>query len=269
MLLVTPAAEAAARARPIQVNGREYVLAEYVGAAPKRGHYVAGNEANDNGLPQGFLVHQPANAITPAHFHEPNQFQVFVGGRGRIGAQPTTPLTVQYANGHTPYGPIVAFDEGVQYFTLRQRWDPGAKYVPASNNLLRKGNQRRRLKGGIRTDDDATRLARTTTEVETLIEREADGLASWMWRLSPDAQVSLPDPKDGGGQYLIVAGGSIVHDGRELDRLSTIYVTPEETAFQVRAGTTGADLLVLQFPQLGSTIVGGRISGAPRASERG
>ena len=124
MLHITTAAEAAARQRQVHVNGRDYTLAEYIGAAPVRGHYVAGNETNDNGLPQGFLVHQPPNAVTPAHFHEPNQFQVFVDGTGRMGAHPASPLTVQYANGHTPYGPIVAGDQGVKYFTLRQRLIP-------------------------------------------------------------------------------------------------------------------------------------------------
>ncbi len=266
MLVITTAAEAAAKSRQVHVNGRDYTLAEYIGAAPKRGHYVPGNEANDNGSPQGFLVHQPPNAVTPAHFHEPNQFQVFVGGRGRIGAQPTTPLTVQYANGHTPYGPIVAFEEGVQYFTLRQRWDPGAKYVPANNDLLKKGNQRRRLKGGLRTDDEAVRCARTTTEVETVMTPEADGLASWLWRLHPSGTASLASPSEGGGQYLIVVSGTIVRDGAVLDRLSTIYVTPEEAAVTVAAGADGADLLVLQFPRAGSTLVGGRISGEPRPS---
>ena len=56
MLHITSAAEAAARQRQVHVNGRDYTLAEYIGAAPVRGHYVAGNETNDNGLPQGFLV---------------------------------------------------------------------------------------------------------------------------------------------------------------------------------------------------------------------
>ena len=82
MKLVTPAEQARQNQRRIQVNGREYTLSEYVGAAPTHGKYVEGNETNDNGMPQGFLVHQPPNAITPAHFHEPNQFQIFVGGGG-------------------------------------------------------------------------------------------------------------------------------------------------------------------------------------------
>ena len=37
MLIVTSRAEAAARARNIQVNGREYTIDEYIGSAPKRG----------------------------------------------------------------------------------------------------------------------------------------------------------------------------------------------------------------------------------------
>ncbi|MDX2155068.1 MAG: hypothetical protein SFW09_01045 [Hyphomicrobiaceae bacterium] len=257
MLIVTSRAEAKARSRQVHVNGRDYTIDEYVGSAPKRGHYVAGNEANDDGRPQGFLVHKPANAVTPAHFHEPNQFQVFVGGSGRMGAFPAAPLTVQYANGHTPYGPIVASDEGVMYFTLRQRWDPGAKYLPASRDLLRKGNQRTRIKGGIGVAEPAERLARTATTIETVMPPEADGLAAWMWRLAPGGEAALPGPADTGGQYLIVAGGTLRSGGVSLDHLSTVFVTPEEPAYTARAGTDGLDLLVLQFPRARDTLAGG------------
>ncbi len=257
MILVTPAKEAAARARIVHVNGRDYTIAEYVGAAPKRGHYVAGNEANDNGLPQGFLVDQPPNAITPPHFHEPNQFQVFVGGSGRMGAHEATLLTVQYANGHTPYGPIVAYDEGVRYFTLRQQWDPGAKYLPASRNLLRKGNQRTRIKSGIAREDEAERRARTGVQLEAVFPMEEDGLAAWMVRLPANGSLVLPDPSAGGGQYLIVATGTMLHQGQELDELSTVYVTSGEPSLDVRSGATGADILVLQFPRAGEERSGG------------
>jgi hypothetical protein len=265
MLLVTPAAEAAARSRQIQVNGREYTIAEYVGQAPKRGHYVAGNEANDDGRPQGFLVHQPPNAVTPAHFHEPNQFQVFVFGNGRMGAAPAAPLTVQYANGHTPYGPIVAGDMGVKYFTLRQRWDPGAKYLPAARDLLRKGNQRTRLRSGIGVADEAERRARTgSSVVETVLPAEADGLAAWVWRMGPGATATLPPPAESGGQYLIVAAGTLIEGDHALDLWSTVFLSPDEPTFTARAGEDGLDLLVLQFPRIDATLSGGasRVKGA-------
>ncbi|MGE0700681.1 MAG: hypothetical protein AB7O57_16400 [Hyphomicrobiaceae bacterium] len=257
MLIVTSRSEAAARARTVHVNGRDYTIDEYVGSAPKRGIYVPGNEANDDGRPQGFLVHQPPNAVTPAHFHEPNQFQVFVAGNGRMGAAAAKPLTVQYANGHTPYGPIVAGDEGVEYFTLRQRWDPGAKYLPASRDLLRKGNQRTRLKSGVAVAEADERKARSEASVDTIFAEEADGLAAWMWRMGPDANAELPTPSQTGGQYLIVASGTMLDHGAALDRLSTVFVSPDEAAYRVTAGADGLDLLVLQFPRLGETLAGG------------
>ena len=70
---------------------------------------------------------QPPHSVTPAHFHQTNQFQVFVGGGGTVGKLRADPLTVQYAGANTPYGPITAEGEGIHYFTLRQEWDSGAK----------------------------------------------------------------------------------------------------------------------------------------------
>ena len=137
--------EARENQRIVHVNGHDYVLSEFVGAAPLRGTYVEGNEANGNALPQGFLVEQPPGSVTPPHFHETDQFQVFVGGSGRMGKQQANPVAVHYAGGHTPYGPIAAGNDGVQYFTLRRRWDPGAKYMPASRDRLRRGPRRHRL----------------------------------------------------------------------------------------------------------------------------
>jgi hypothetical protein len=250
MLLVSSAAAAMQRSRQVHVNGRDYTLAEYVGAAPKHGIYVHGNEVNDNGLPQGFLVIQPPGAVTPAHFHDHNQFQVFVEGNGRIGAHPASPLTVQYANGHTPYGPIVASDSGVKYFTLRQRWDTGAKYLPASRDKLVEGNQRARVKGGLGVATDAERAGRREPLIETVFAKEADGLAAWLYRLGPGHTRTLPEPADGGGQYLVVTGGAMVADRAELPQHSVAFVSPDEGAYRVVAGQAGLDLLVLQFPAL-------------------
>jgi len=250
MPLATSADEAMQRCRQVEVNGRRYTLAEYVGAAPQKGIYVDGNEVNDNGLPQAFLVMQPPGAVTPAHFHEPNQFQVFVEGDGRIGPHLTTPLTVQYANGHTTYGPIVASDAGIRYFTLRQRWDPGAKYMPASRDKLVKGNQRARVKGGLAVSSDAERSARSGVSVETVFPSGEDGLAGWLYRLGPGDECTLPEPSVSGGQYLVVTAGALTMGDAELARHSAAFIRPAEPAFRVVAGQSGLDLLVLQFPRL-------------------
>ena len=83
MLLSTSSANAVANI--IDVLGESYELTSLIGNAPVRGTYIEGNEVNDNNLPQGFLVKQPGGSITKPHFHEHNQFQVFVGGSGRFG----------------------------------------------------------------------------------------------------------------------------------------------------------------------------------------
>ena len=247
MLVATLAADAMRRSRQVEVNGREYTLAEYVGAAPTKGVYVDGNEVNDNGLPQAFLVIQPPGATTPVHFHEPNQFQVFVEGSGRIGAHPTTPLTVQYANGHTTYGPIVASDAGIKYFTLRQRWDPGAKYMPGSRDKLVKGNQRARVKGGLGISGDAERAARKGVAIETVFELEDDGLAGWLYRMGSGDACTLPSPSFSGGQYLLVTAGVMMMQDAEFGRNSAVFISRDEQTFRSRsrpgrAGRSGASV---------------------------
>jgi hypothetical protein len=249
MLIATSTAEAMRNQRQVHVNGRDYTLSEYVGAAPVRGKYVAGNEANDNGLPQGFLVEQPPGAVTLPHFHETNQFQVFVEGVGSMGKHAAQPLTVQYANGHTPYGPIVASETGVKYFTLRQRWDPGAKYMPGARDKLTKGNQRTRIKGGIPLTGAAQRAALSAPQVEEIFDREDDGMGAWIYRFGAGQEIRPTSAKDTGGQYLLVADGVLVLDGAAYEKWSTVFVTADETAPMLKAGDCGLDLLVLQFPE--------------------
>ena len=106
-------------------------------------------------------------------------------------------------------------------------------------------------------EDDAERQARTHAQMESVFPTEEDGLAAWMVRLPANGTLRLPDPAEGGGQYLIVASGTMLHEGRALDTLSTVYVTAAEPAFDVAAGATGADILVLQFPRAGEEISGG------------
>jgi hypothetical protein len=249
MLLARSAEEARRNQRRIQVNGREYVLSAYIGAAPLRGMYVEGNEANDDGLPQGFLVEQPPGSVTKPHFHEVNQFQVFVGGEGRLGKRTAGPLTVQYAGAHSPYGPIVAGDGGVTYFTLRAAWDPGAKYMPQSRERLKRGRQRQTLGRPVSPSDPAALRALAMPETETLIAREDDGMAAWLMRLGAGAEAAIPDPADGGGQYHVVVGGALRRDDARMGVLSCLFATPDEPRYAVRAGEAGLEMLVLQFPK--------------------
>ena len=80
MPFVTSAEKARSERKAIDVLGQEYFLSPYVGSAPKRGQYVPGNEKNDDGLPQGFLVEQPPNSVTRPHFRPSLRFTKFVLG---------------------------------------------------------------------------------------------------------------------------------------------------------------------------------------------
>lgn len=248
MLLVTSTAEADAKAKTIDVLGSPYVLREYFGRSPTRGVYVEGNESNDDGLPQGFLVDQPPGATTRPHFHEQHQFQVFVGGSGRFGKRDARPVTVQYASAHTPYGPIVSGGEGVRYFTLRQRWDPGAKYMPQMRDRLVRGRQRQHLVPGVAVSAPAVLAARRTPALDVLVGPEADGLLAAVLRLGPDASAPAPDAGEGGGQYHLAVAGSFVHEGAEYAVDSCQFAFPDEGAVGVTAGPGGLEMLVLRFP---------------------
>ena len=248
-MLQTTTAEADKRRRVVQVDTQEYLLREYVGAAPKRGIYVEGNEANGNDLPQGFLVAQPPGSITRPHFHETNQFQVFVDGDGMFGKKVAAPLTVQYANGSTPYGPIKAGGNGVMYFTLRQNWDAGAKYMPEMRARLVRGNQRQRLVpvGDLLAADTLTAIEQPYAM--ELIAAEADGLQALLWCLGPHQHLALEDARHGGGQYHVVVNGEMHGvDDVMLDRWSCQYAFPDDGSVQIRAAASGCQLLVLRFP---------------------
>ncbi|MEM7250014.1 MAG: hypothetical protein AAF493_01235 [Pseudomonadota bacterium] len=240
-------AEADRRKRQVEVKGQHYVLREYIGAAPRRGKYVVGNEANGNEDPQGFLVYQPPNSVTPPHFHETNQFQVFVDGDGKMGKHAALPVSVHYAAGHSPYGPITAGPRGVRYFTLRQRWDPGAKYMPEMRDRLQSGNQRIRLGRDIALT--TTDLPGVLPETLDIFAREDDGLYATLTRLPADQQVRLTDPSDGGGQYVVVVNGGVVVDGEDFEIWSCLYVRPEDSPLHIGANSLGAEVLCLQFPR--------------------
>jgi len=184
--------------------------------------------------------------VTRPDFHQTNQFQVFVGGGGQVGKIRTDPVTVQYAGGHTPYGPITAEDRGIDYFTLRQRWDSGAKYLPANRDALDKGRQRQRL--AVRKKD-GRRPGDGEFVQDTLFPLEPDGLFGAHFILAPGVKTAMPDAAEGGGQYHVVLSGRLVRDGLELPSLSIEYASPEEGEIGIQAGASGLEFLLLRFPR--------------------
>ena len=206
--------------------------------------------------PMAFLVEKEPHAVTRPHFHAADQYQVIVQGGGRLGTHDVGTVAVHYTDAWSAYGPIVAADEGISWFTLRNAWDPGARYMPAARDELRAARlrdlQHREATAPPMPIAAAADLARgkQSTCVDVLAPTP-DGMATWRYRLSPGAQMHGPDPSAGGGQFWVVLSGTASAGGAAfLPANSCVFVGPADGALTVAAGDGGAEALCLQFPVL-------------------
>ena len=204
--------------------------------------------------PMAFLVEKEAGAVVHPHFHQADQYQVIVQGSGRLGTHDIASIAVHYTDAYSAYGPIIASDDGVSWFTLRNAWDPGARYMPAERQQLRearaKYQHREATCGPLPPLTDAELAALTATSGATVIAETKDGLGTWRYTVPSNGTVTGPDPSTGGGQFWVVsAGTAAIVGGALLPVLSTIFVAPDDPAATLLAGPTGADLICMQFPK--------------------
>lgn len=216
----------------------------YIGSPPTRGGAVDESKLDQ---PQAYLVEQPENSTVSAHFHDTNQFQIFVRGGGRFGKKPVDGMVIHYAGAHTPYGPIEAGDEGAHYMTLRNRWDSGAKVMPENRAKLRKIKRTHRIADEI-TMPDAEARQSILTQVTDLVPLETDGLGVRQFDIGPGQDCAVAFETPGVGAYAFVADGSIRHDTVELESHSLLYRAADEAPLRLTAGAEGASVLLLQFP---------------------
>jgi hypothetical protein len=102
-----------------------------------RRHDYIGSPGEIEDKAQAFLVVRPyANARIEPHFHDVDQYQIVVAGDGRIGKREVRPITFQYADAFTPYGPIVARDDGISFFTLRNFASGGHWSMPGNKHNM-------------------------------------------------------------------------------------------------------------------------------------
>ena len=245
MPVLAPGEAAQATRRAIVSNGVDAHLTTFIGS----NRYMAdaspppGPEAV---YPMAFLVEQPAGSVVASHFHEANQFQLVVAGSGSLGTHALQPIAVHYSNAFSAYGPITAGEEGLQYLTLRNGYDRGARYLPAARDALR--GVRRRFRQAMADAGPPGGAAAATTEA--LLAETPDGLGAWRHRLPPGAALRGPDPAGGDGQFWVVTAGALrAADGAMLPALSCAFVGPEEPPFAVTAGEGGLEVVVMQYPR--------------------
>lgn len=206
--------------------------------------------------PNVFLVDLPPASVLDVHFHRENQFQLFVKGEGSIGPHRVAPITVHYAGAYTGYGPLVASGAGVSYFTIRPVYDTGAFYMPGARVDMVRGHKRS-LHSAPMPPLDATALrALPATEAIDLIALQPDRIAARLVRLPPRASHVDLDPAGSGGQFIVVAGGSLVHAERELSRLDIVFASADEPPLCMQATDEGAEVILLQLPVKEQAYVG-------------
>lgn len=202
-------------------------------------------------FPMAYLVEQDANTHLRPHFHIADQFQVVIAGGGLLGKHPIGPLSVHYTDACTPYGPIEAGAEGVHYFTLRNAWDGGARYLPESRAQLGARTRARRsaIAGPVPVCSDAALAKITQVSWKPLLDTADDGLAAWLAAIPSAGKLEGPAPAKGNGQFWIVTAGSAVRDGTDLAVQSCVFVSGDEQPLSLAAGPRGAEVLVLQYPK--------------------
>lgn len=210
--------------------------------------------SSDALYPMAFLVEKEAAAVVHPHFHQADQYQVIVQGSGRLGIHDVASVAVHYTDAYSAYGPIIAADEGVSWFTLRNAWDPGARYMPAQRQQLREARARYQHReatcGPLPPLSDAELAALSGVNGTAVIEETRDGLGTWRYTVPALGSLTGPDPATGGGQFwLVTAGTAKVPGGALLPVNSCIFVAPDDLAADLTAGPLGADLLCMQFPQ--------------------
>lgn len=199
--------------------------------------------------PQAFLVEQVPHWSLATHYHQEHQFQLVVGGSGRMGASAIALLGVHYASPHAAYGPLVSGEDGLAYLTLRAVHDRGAWYLPDQREHLLLRIPKRHAHGAPAqrpTDEALPHLAAPLTE--TLIEPDAQGLAAWTVSLPAHASVpNMGGEAAHGGRFYVVTRGSLVHGGESLPGLAVIWCAAQDR-FEPQAGAQGAELVIVQFP---------------------
>ena len=194
--------------------------------------------------PTAFLVEQGPRVVIRTHFHVNSQFQVFAQGAGMLGRRDVKPFTVQYVAPHTGYGPIVAGEAGLWYFTLRPSTPSGARYLPDLRDSLDKTQPKRQVTS---TPCVPARLS-GEPRIDTMIEPQADGLAAWMVHIPADTTLEAPAQAGGLGRYYLVADGILLVQDQPLSALSLTWTSGEHEILPLRAGANGASVVVMQFP---------------------
>jgi hypothetical protein len=212
----------------------------------ERGSRVAGVAQVIDDVPTAFITSRPPENVIEPHFHELPQYQLFIQGRGRVGKHGLQPLTVHYTDPYTPYGPIVASEDGLAFMTLRaQTSNGGAFRMPKARPfMVRKAGRALTAVAGVKP----SAAPPGQVGLEDLIPLMDDGVEAKLVSLGAGATCRLPESGASRDRFLVVASGALVREGNEYATHSCAFLRAGEPTPELAAGSQGAQVLVLRFP---------------------
>jgi hypothetical protein len=131
-----------------------------------------------------------ANETIVPHFHGVSMFQLFVAGHGTIGSrgQVLEPLTVQFKDHHTAYGPIVAGPQGLSFVALRMYTgisEPTYLNKPGAREKLQPSRRRNLTSAPVKFSIEPLMQEREQVLWDPVFEETDDGMAAHVVRLAP------------------------------------------------------------------------------------
>lgn len=203
--------------------------------------------------PQALVAELIPNERVPAHYHGVEQFQIFTEGTGKMGRNELGPVTIQYKDNHTAYGPVLSGDLGLNFYAMRIRTGAEAKprysHEPEYRERMRPSKRRHLICGPVQVSSQVVMQHRKEPVWTRLMDGEHDdGLNAHVARLGAGVSMDCPDPKRSGGYYIFVINGDAEHEGKLYPRWSMIAVTRTSEGYRLKGGPQGVEALVLEFP---------------------
>jgi hypothetical protein len=187
------------------------------------------------------------------HFHQADQFQLFISGAGTVATHPVRAGSLHYADAYRPYGPITPSKAGLHFLTLRASSDFGAHFMPESrvfhSQHADKGRDRRPRSRNISVDlFGAVREAPTGLLCWTTAMSDGDDLWAAVAKVEPGSRTE-PRVASGAGMFVAVLAGAAESAGHLFEPGTAAFLASGETLPEVRAGDAlGAIVCLMQLP---------------------
>lgn len=198
--------------------------------------------------PTVFLVEQPPESSLRTHFHQENQFQLFVRGSGVIGPHQLQALTVHYAGAYSGYGPLLAGEEGIAYFTLRTVFETGSMTMAQHGDRMKRGPKRQLHSQPVPIVTAGQLATLVTPATLALIPLQPDHAAAHMYSLPAGRTYTGLDPAGSAGQFYVVLAGCLLIGACSLQNGASVFISPDEAPLAIVAGSEGLQLVCVQFP---------------------